>query len=92
MSDTMPYGYRWIVKEDFDRSEYAKSLYRPFMGGTIVPWDCMVEFDFDHDHDSVECERMMALMNEPDVYDDTDPYADDAHYERFGRPAFPNEY
>lgn len=68
----MPYGYRWIAKSDFDeRSEYALSKCKPFMGGTIIPWDCMIEFGMDHDHDPEKCERIMADMN-PEPYDDTD--------------------
>ena len=69
----MPHGYRWIVEEDFDRSEEVQALFRPFMGGTIVPWDCMVEFGFDHDHDPQECEQLLADMmsgdsGDPDLY------------------------
>jgi hypothetical protein len=57
---------------------------------------CDIEFGEDHDHDEVECARILGVMNGDDFdytsidYPEYDPGFD--HFERFGRPAFPNEY
>lgn len=56
-----------------------------------IQWDCMIEFGLDHDHDAVECERLMAMMNDPmDGYDDF--YNRELEEDMLGRPLFPNEY
>lgn len=66
----------------------------------VEPWweelrDCDVEFGHDHPHNEAECNWLMDAMSpEPwDIgydYPQYDPQQD--HFERFGRPAFPNEY
>ena len=56
--------------------------------------DCTAEFG-PHEHDPDECYRILDGMN-PEPWDagydypQYDPQQD--HFERFGRPAFPNEY
>lgn len=63
------------------------------VGDPVVKWDCMIEFGMDHDHDPTVCERIMADMNPDYSYAmDNDYDMQSAHYEQFGRPAFPNEY
>jgi hypothetical protein len=58
--------------------------------------ECDSEFGEDHDHDERECARMLGVMRGDDFdytsidYPEYD--ADAAHFEAFGRPAFPNEY
>ena len=54
---------------------------------------CDAEFGEDHDHDDAECARILDTMNgDMSFYDYPSYDYQDAHYERFGRPAFPNEY
>ena len=74
---SMPHGYRWIVEEDFDRSEAEQSLFRPHDGGTIVPWDCMVEFGFDHDHDAEKCEQRIARLGYQEDFDNEQAWTSD---------------
>lgn len=57
--------------------------------------ECNREFGPNHEHDENECQWLMDNMSpEPwDIgydYPAYDPQTD--HFERFGRPAFPNEY
>jgi hypothetical protein len=54
---------------------------------------CNSEFGEDHDHEDAECARMIDTMGGYDVSYDYPAYDSQMdHYERFGRPAFPNEY
>lgn len=57
--------------------------------------DCDIEFG-EHEHDDKECAIILERMNGEDFdftaqdYPEYDSQYD--HFERFGRPAFPNEY
>lgn len=56
---------------------------------------CDQEFGHPHDHDPRECEWLMDAMSpEPwDIGYDYPAYDQQTdHFERFGRPMFPNEY
>jgi hypothetical protein len=57
--------------------------------------DCTAEFG-EHNHDPDECYSILARMEGDDFdftsYDYPGYDAQTDHYERFGRPAFPNEY
>lgn len=84
------------------KAAFETEMPAPGMLATVPDHDpisvrtCDEEFGFDHDHDPVECARILSVMNGDDFdytsydYPTYDPDMD--HYERFGRPMFPNEY
>lgn len=102
MKFEMPYGYRHLTGDEYAEYMFADDFRFGWLnhveihGSPVVeehyirPWDCMIEFGMDHDHDPAECESMMHRMTVDSVIDSV--FDDHDHYERFGRPAFPNEY
>lgn len=80
--------------EAYDTFEDAQAAQRVL----LRKW-CDSEFGEDHEHDANyegECAWLMDAMSGRDAYDPSLDYPaydyQTDHYERFGRPAFPNEY